>query len=239
MKRILALVLIVILAGCSVAAGPIRPPQGFEGRLWGSTLALYGTKDKSTHFLCTAEPIEKTKDGYILLSAGHCVQEVPADVQFSVADEIGGKLTPVTVVKAYDGDGLDFSIFRLTTTENYTPFDLGTEDGLRVGDRVLNPNFALGLGKQFSHGVISSQGLSVNPMCDFCAGLFIVQGGGGPGSSGSAVISEKTHKVIGILIAGAPMGNTGFEVEPISWFAKFMAGPNQPHPPAPPSDQDE
>src|SRR5579864_9364484 len=96
MKRFFALLLALALL-FPVSVGSIQSPKGFVGKLWNSTFALYGTKGSVTHFICTAEPIEKTADGYRLLSAGHCVQSTPADLEFSVAEEIGGVRTPVKI----------------------------------------------------------------------------------------------------------------------------------------------
>lgn len=232
MRRILILALLFVFAGLSVGADSIHTPKGFIGRLWNGTLALYGQKGKATHFLCTAEPIAKTKGGYLLLSAGHCVQETPADIKFFVADEISGEMTPVTVVKAHDGvdgnDEIDFATFDLKTTKQYPVFELGTDRDLRVGDKVINPHFALGLGKQISYGIISSTTIVKSEECheNGCLGNFLVQDYAGAGASGSAVLSAKTHKVIGIMVFefGAQVG---FAVEPIDRFQAFLDAPVQ------------
>ena len=229
MKKILGFLFALLLSGSLSAA--IKPPKGFDGKLWAGTLALYGTKDDSTHFLCTAEPIAKIEGGYRLLTAGHCVQDVPEDVQFSVADEIGGSRTAVTLVKAYEGDGLDFALFDLKSKKKYPVFSLALSSKVRVGDSTINPNFALGLGKQISPGRISSQELILSDECDAegCNGKFLVQMYSGPGASGSAVFSTKTHQIIGLVIYQFS-GDVGFAVEPISLFTRFNVGAGQPHP---------
>jgi trypsin-like peptidase len=231
MKRFLALLVVLALL-FPLNLGSVQSPKGFAGKLWASTFALYGTKNERTHFLCTAEPIEKTANGYRLLTAGHCVQEVSADVKFSVAEEIGGTQTPITLVKAYLGANIDFALFDLQTTKTYSVFVLGDESKTRVGDKTINPNFSLGIGKQLSLGKISSLSTVSSDACAVgeCAGDIIVQEYAGAGASGSAVLSAKTHKVIGLLVWEFEKGQVGFGVEPISFFAKFMAGPNQPHP---------
>lgn len=238
MKRIIAalllpfLILTLFFVPAFVGADSMKAPRGFAGQLWNSTLALYGTKNGDTRFLCTAEPFEKIAGGYHLISAGHCVQLVPEGVEFSVAEEIGGVATPVTVMKVYMGDGLDFAEFELKTDRQYTPFVLGDEHDSRVGDKIVNPNFALGLGKQLSFGTVSSNTLIASAKCRLqeCSGSFLVQAYGAGGSSGSAIVSLKTHQVIGLVDWGIDKGNIGFGVQPISTFYKFLNGPNQPHP---------
>ena len=221
-------------AGFILANGGPRAPQGFTGKLYASTLALYGTKGGVTKFLCTAEPFERISGGYHLMSAGHCVQMVPADVQFSVADDIGGKLTPVTMLKAYLGDGIDFSEFELKTSEQYSLFVLGNEHDSHVGDRTINVNFSVGIAKQVSYGHIASASIPASDKCTGgtinCTGNFMVQEFGAGGASGSAVVSEKTHQVIGLVTWGVSGETVGAGVEPISAFAAFLAGPTQPHP---------
>jgi hypothetical protein len=232
MKRFVVSLMLFILMGLSVSADSLRAPRGWTGSMYKSTLALYGTKGGVTRFLCTAEPFEKIAGGYRLISAGHCVQLVPMDVQFSVAESIGGPLTPVKVLKAYLGDGYDFSEFELKTDRKYSLFILGDEHDSRVGDSVVNPNFAVGFGKQLSLGAVSSDILLVSSSCpiDECAGSFLVQTYGAGGSSGSAVLSVKTRQVIGLITWSYGRGNVGFGVQPISTFYKFLVGPSQPHP---------
>lgn len=231
MKRFLVGLLVLLIAALTVGADSIQPPHGFSGRVYKSTIALYGTKKGKTHFLCTAEPIKKIKNGYELLTAGHCVQETPVDLTFAVADEIGGQLTTVTVLKAYEGGGIDFALFEFPTTKKYFIFEIGDDNDLHVGDRIINPNFAYGISKQLSLGVISSQLVPPGEVCgtEECVGDFLAQLYGAPGSSGSAVISARTHKIIGLMVYGFQYP-IGFGIEPISKFQKFLDGPNQPHP---------
>jgi hypothetical protein len=232
MKKFLALSLTLVLA-IATLAGTINPPIGWAGQMWASTFALYGTKGTQTHFLCTAEPIEKIPGGYRLLTAGHCVQRSPEGLQFSVSEEIGGDRTPVTMVKAFLDNTLDFAIFDLQTPKSYTVFPLGNETELQIGDETLNSNFALGVGKQLSRGVVASDLIVASEECEVdtaCIGKFIVQETAGAGASGSAILSIKTHQVVGLLVWEFADGQIGFGIEPISLFSKFMAGPDQPHP---------
>ena len=57
---------------------------------------------------------------------------------------------------------------------------------------------------------------------------FLVQMVEGPGSSGALVVSERTHRAIGIVVASG--GDLGAVIEPIAKFATFMSLPTQPHP---------
>ena len=231
MKKFLVLFLTFALA-IGALAGSILPPKGFEGTVWSSTLALYGSLNNRTHFDCTTQVVGKTEGGYLLLSAGHCVQDIPAGVQFSVSDNIGSDLYPVQLVKAFEGGGIDFSLFSFKTKKVYRVLDADPVAKLRVGERVLIVNFTEGLGKQLSRGIVASDILAQSRDCasvDTCEGDFLVQAYGGPGASGSAVISEKTHKIIGVAVFGFD-GTIGFGVEPISKMTTFLQGPNQPHP---------
>lgn len=243
MKRILFAILLFIFSAISLGAQNVHAPKGFAGKVWNSTLALYGTIGPVTHFDCTARPISKSVDGYVLLTAGHCVQEIPAGVKFSVAEEIGGARTPVKLIKVYEGTGdntVDIALFDLKTTKQYAVLGLGTDEDIRVGDPTINVHFAMGVGKQLSYGKISSRTIVKSEDCqeNGCLGNFFVQEAAGSGASGSAIISARTHRVIGILVyqTEAPIG---FATEPISALQKFTALANQPHPGAKASVPDE
>jgi trypsin-like peptidase len=233
MKRLLTVALLFLLTGLSMSADAIRAPRGFAGTLYKGTLALYGTLNKDTRFLCTATPYEKIKGGYHLITAGHCVQLMFESTVFSVADDIGLTQMPVTVVKVRMEDNIDFAEFELKTTKKYSVVSLGDEWGSAIGDKTINVNFALGIEKQVSHGQIASKDITATKACPAeCIGDFLVQESGSHGSSGSAVVAEKTRQVIGIVIYGWDGSNIGVGVEPISRFYKFLQMPTQAHPKA-------
>jgi S1-C subfamily serine protease len=154
----------------------------------------------------------------------------PAAVRYAVADDIDGKLTPVILEKArWDTSGLDFAQFTLVTTEKYSLVKLGDEHDAHIGDATIAVHFSSGIAKQVSHGQISSD-VAAAPSCDSeyvgCDLGFILQEYAAPGGSGSCVISEDTHEVIGILVFEF-QSRIGFVVEPISRFKEFLALPNQ------------
>jgi len=189
---------------------------------------LYASARGEAHMVCTAAPYMKTADGYRLITAGHCVQEIPAEAKFFVEDDIDGPLTPVVVVKAVLDGSMDFAIFDLKTDKVYA-LPVFDESPLRIGDPVVSVHFARGVTKQLSYGRVSSGELMNSGKClDFCGGDFLVQMVEGPGSSGALVVSERTHRAIGIVVASG--GDLGAVIEPIAKFATFMSLPTQPHP---------
>jgi S1-C subfamily serine protease len=118
----------------------------------------------------------------------------------------------------------------MVTDKVYPVIPLGDESTLRVNDTVINVNFADGLGKQISLGRVSTQELVPTRDCPInCTDGFLVQGYGAAGSSGSVVISKKTHKIVGIVVWGFDV-NVGMGVEPISRFQTFLQEPTQAHP---------
>jgi hypothetical protein len=224
MKTLFTLILTLVFATTALA-GPIKPPRGYDGQLYKGTFELYATLGQITHADCTATPFERIPGGYLLITAGHCVKLAPAGVMFSVAEDINGVLRPVTLLRAVYEGNIDFSEFEFKTDKKYPIVTLGDEYGSRVGDHVVNPNIAMALGKQISHGVISSEQLQRSTPCPMgCFDNFLVQMYDGRGASGSVVISEKTREVIGIVVYefGSPVG---FSVEPISRFYRFLQTP--------------
>lgn len=228
MKRFLVGILALVLMALSVGADSFRAPKGLAGRAWQDTVALYGSRGDISRFLCTAEVYQKVTGGYGIITAGHCTQTNPPDIKYSVAIGIGTPQQPVNLVKAHLGDGMDFAIFFWPTDAAYTPLDFGSDEDLRIGEPVINVNFALGLAKQLSYGHIASVNLPVSNECKAtCPGYFLARlDGGGPGASGSAVISVRTRKIIGIVV-GEWDEPVGFGVIPISHFAMLAGAPEQ------------
>lgn len=230
-KFLIALFLIFLLALPATTTVTPQAPKGFDGKVYDATMAMYATKGTDTEFICTAWAFAKISGGYDLMSAGHCVTEVNAD-SYSVSDVIGGPRTPITLVKAMTQQGFDFSLWELKTTKQYPTLDLGLVANAHIGDKIVNPNCALGFTKYLSFGRIS--GPTVVSSDPDMVSIYPVEVDGAGGSSGSPIISEKTHKVIGILIYSPPLlplveglppyvpAQVGVGVEPIDNFGAFL-----------------
>lgn len=220
MKKALLTTLFLLLALPLYAKNPINEPKGFDKKIYNAVFALYGTLGDKNQAMCTATAFEKSSDGYHFITAGHCVILAPAEIQFSVAPDIGGKQIPATVVSAHMDDKLDMAIFDVKTTEKIQTIPLGNENTERVGNDIIFVGFGEGMYKQISHGAISTQIMGNDSDCSVCANKFLIQGTAADGSSGSAIISKKTHKIIGILTNG---GDIGQVIQPISTY-KDLSG---------------
>jgi len=84
----------------------------------------------------------------------------------------------------------------------------GDERKERIGNQTVNVNFSLGITKEVSMGVIQSQlittnEVSIGPLHSMkVGGMFLDSEFASHGASGSAVVSQKTHKIIGLLVSG-------------------------------------
>jgi Trypsin-like peptidase domain len=228
-QLVLAILLFVLLV--LPATAQVQQARGFDKQVMDATFVLYGQRDDPiSHkhyqpFLCTAFIFQQDATGYLLMSAGHCVDGSPVDGTFAVAEQMGGPVTAVTAVSARLTAVDDYAVFHLTTTKKYPVLELGDDAQSYVGEETINPNFAFGLVKQVAHGVISSQVITVPDECSLCANQFAIHEQAGPGASGSPVISATTHKVIGLL--RTTLDSAGFGVEPISVVKAAMLAPNQ------------
>lgn len=175
-----------------------------------ATFVLYGDSAErggGHHALCTAFIYKKVSDGYLLLTAGHCSSpHAPADAVYSVAQgQIVDKpvVQPVEFLNHVDDGNMDVAELHLKTDKEYPVLEL-EDKPVKVDDKI----FYVGYPKMASQIVftgrvasntLESVGPDKNDPCDLCIGRFLVQTGGGPGASGSPVISERTGRVIGIL----------------------------------------
>jgi len=211
-----------------------EPADKLTADLYKATFALYGTQtwgNKSeTRFLCTATIYQKTPDGYLLLSAGHCVKgkSLPKNLTFSVAEDESQTRFSVTVVKSIldRSTNMDFTVFEWKTAREYPVFNLDIPMNAAVGDDVIIVHFSSELGKQLSDGKIASQIFTdESSWCDICRdNFYITMTNMGPGSSGSAVVSKKTGKIVGITVGTA---DSTMIIEPISRFSVFVVTPEK------------
>lgn len=210
---IASLMLAVSLCGSPKAIGE---PKGFDNKVFHATMALSATSTvarvESPKFLCTVTAYKKVDGGYLLIGAGHCTGEnndLPPDLKFYVGDDIGSPVHEIQLLKAEygNGDGLDFAIYFYPTTDKYPTISLGDEHELSVGDKTVNVNFSLGVSKITSPGIVSDQGRGNE---------FLVQEFASHGASGSSVVSEKSHKIVGLLVGGWDGATMPAAVESIS-----------------------
>lgn len=156
------------------------------------------------HPLCTAFVYKEAPDGYFLLTMGHCFEGAPSDAAYLVAEgNIAEKseLQPVEVLTHVDDGKMDIAELHLKTKKHYQVLKLDSRS-IKIDDEVFYVGYpkmvsqALYLGRVSSTIMQTACGKDVE---DICKGRFLVQTGGGPGASGSPVISEKTGEVVGVL----------------------------------------
>jgi hypothetical protein len=231
----------------------IQSPHGFDGKVYKAEMALYASSVSAgidSRFICTVTVVGHLQQGYMLLGAGHCTSanpDLPQDLSFQVADDIGAPLHPVFLLKSVMDEPLDYAVYYYPTKAKYPVIELGSEQDMFIGDKTVDVNFSLGVTKMMSLGIVVSKTIEkTDPREPFAVGFFLVQQFDSHGASGSSVMSERTHKVIGLVIAGWDGSTMPTAVEPITRVEAEMAKWNWDylalHPPAipviapPPSD---
>src|SRR5208337_1734397 len=207
--------------------------KDFVQHVYDSVAALYiQTESGGMDMKCTATAYEKLADssGYRFVSASHCVEgktdkEQKAQKYYITLDESGEK-TFYRAILIETGDktiGDDFSIFEVKATKVFAISPLGNSSIVKVGDKVINISSPLGLGKQYFEGYVSNLHLDRPPLN---AGevkwtdVMLIEIGGGPGSSGSAIISEEQHAIVGFVV-GTTGANVGLVILPADKFIAF------------------
>ena len=206
MKRLAAVVLALVLTfAVPASAKNISEPKGFDSEVYHASFALSVTSEEGQiekpRFLCTVTAYKKVKGGYLLIGAGHCTsanEALPSDMKYFVSEDINSKSAPVQLLKAERTEEYDYAIYFFPTKNKYPTISLGDERDLGIGDVTVDANFSLGVTKMVSPGVVVSQ----ESTGQLPKGYFLVQQFVSHGASGSVVVSEKTHKIVGLVIAG-------------------------------------
>lgn len=241
MKRFLQCVLLALLAVLPAVAqtAPTKPAppaavsshQELVNEVNNAVTLLYVQDDSGgMHMLCTATAYRKIDKGFRFASAAHCVSGETDEEQkephyFITADPSGAKtFIPAQLVAAGDRNvGDDFSIWSVITDVKFDVIPLGDSGKLIAGSPVVNVASPLGLGKQLFIGYVSATKLD-RPQLD--AGevkwrdVMLVMIGSGPGSSGSAIVSEDQRAIVGFLVGGFSV-HIGAIVVPASKFVAF------------------
>ncbi len=137
MRKALGMVLSLLLACMPVFAAQeadrTRMSKDHQ-RAYDAALALYGTYNGITHFLCSttvvAEKEVASQTGkqheYLLLTAGHCIvgEGLPVGLEFGVRPDIKPEspkpeLEPVQVLRAENDAKFDFALLSLVSSNVY------------------------------------------------------------------------------------------------------------------------
>jgi hypothetical protein len=236
MRKVLAFVASMLLA-IAPAFGREKGLTKQEDKAWKSTFELYIRSEGQIAGACTATAVKKVQDGYVLITAGHCVEDKPG-IDYVVAEEVTNppfKTQPVQLISYHlsakcdesdphctqDGRHLDVAFFFLKSSKDYPVIEIKPIQEPALESKVFVVHFAQAFGKQVSRGVVSSYMLTdgaAKGHCqgdnDVCTGNFVVQLYAGSGASGSLVMNKKGQP-IGILIGGF---EGGYTIEPVGKF---------------------
>jgi S1-C subfamily serine protease len=241
MKKFLLAIVLALSTLCvgqeaptiSTTPAPAASTISLASSVYKAVTLLYSQDESGgMHMHCTATAYKKTEKGYRFVTASHCVPgdspEEQADTKYFVTSDAEGEKTYIkaTLVAASDkSSGEDFAIFQVDTKAAFDVIPLGDNTKLHLGSPVIDVAGPLGLGKQFFQGYVSNLKLD-RPKLD--AGeiqwkdVMLVMIGGGPGSSGSSIVSEDQKAIVGFLV-GSFSANIGHICVPVEDFKKFEA----------------
>jgi hypothetical protein len=227
MRRLAAIALALVLTFATpLFSKNVGEPKGFDNKVFHASLAMYATSQErgitSPRFICTVTAYKKVKDGYLVIGAGHCTsinEQLPPDMRYYAAEDIGAPTMDMQLVQAELDNTYDYALYFLRTSKKLKTISLGNETDLSIGDETVDVNFSLGAAKIVSPGIVVSQEGSPK----LPSGYFLVQQFDSHGASGSAVVSEKTQKIVGIVIAGWDGATMPSVVEGISLIEKRLA----------------
>lgn len=200
-----------------------------------ATALLYAEDSQGgMHMRCTATAIEKTKTGYVFVTAAHCgavddeahktvspektffyiTADESADKDFMKAEPIGA---------GYRHRGDDFMLFEVKTEKNFPVVALGNDPV--VLESIVNVASPLGLGKQVFIGTVSKTRLDrpvVEDDINWTNAAMLQLFGTDGGSSGSAVVCLD-QKAICAFVVGS-VDKTTMIAMPVSRLKAVIVG---------------
>ncbi|MEE9499588.1 MAG: serine protease [Nitrospinaceae bacterium] len=218
---LLALAVLFLLAGPSVYASESR--DGSAGliksfrRVSSAVGALYvQTAGGDLNYACTVTVIEHKEERSILITAGHCVDRGEAYmVTFDGRRFYTARVWKLPAEKInpqkkrqYGEPMVDMALFIVDERLSVKPIEIGMKVSVEPGRGVLTVGYPLGVTKIRYNGIIAGR-LERPGSKDH--GYLLLQIFGAPGSSGSAVVDQRTGLIIGILVSGK-QGSAGLPV---------------------------
>lgn len=235
MKRVFGVLAVLLLCVIPTKAEDKPVDQGLASKVMRSVGLLYSqTEEGSMRMRCTTTAYAKEHNGYMFVSAAHCVGD--DDVQHERSADATKTSFYITfdekkvkkfylakpLLVGYQHRGEDFSVFHVDTNEEWTTIPLGDEQKAKEGTSIINVASPLGLGKQMFRGTISSLDLD-RPIIENDINwqhsmLLSIQAG--PGSSGSALVAEDQEAIVGFLVG--TIGGNNIVGIPVSRFKNVL-----------------
>jgi S1-C subfamily serine protease len=235
MNRIALIMLFAFLLALPVKAQTPQDAEYVNHVFYPATALLYA-EDKAggMRMRCTATAIEKTKGGYVFVTAAHCgaiddeahktvspektffyiTADEQDDKEFMKADPVGA---------GYRHRGDDFMLFEVKTDKVFPVVALGN-DPIVLGS-IANVASPLGLGKQVFLGSVSKAKLDrplVEDDINWTNAVMLQLFGTDGGSSGSAVVCLD-QKAICAFVVGS-VDKTTMIAMPVSRLKMVIAG---------------
>src|SRR5208282_3141252 len=223
MRKILLAILLAAALFVPTVSAQKAPTVDFRETLSKSTLGLYVGKQVCDYkkdaygipewgcefkyqFVCTASVIASNGEGaYAGLTAGHCFNWdlMAAGIDYFVSTSVTEKpvLNKVSVIKFENDERYDYGIFTFQSVRDFTPLVVSEDvQTPALGTKLINCNFSFGVVKEVVEGpVVSKQiGETEGPVQDLRR-RYLVQIPFGPGASGSPVVDENTHQIVGLV----------------------------------------
>lgn len=232
-QRTIIVLLALTWGGPSISAADYHKDQAFVDMAKHAVGLLYSQDESGgMNMRCTATAFEKIPQGYLFVTAAHCIGADDTDKERSASpfkisffitfDEakVEKRFFPATPVwVGYQSRGEDLAVFSVETKEDWPTLTIGDEKLIVDGAQYWNIASPLGLGRQVFEGVVSSVYLDrplVQGDINWQGTLVLQQAGVNGGSSGSALIHKEQRAIIGFLV-GTVGGSTIIAI-PVSRF---------------------
>jgi hypothetical protein len=231
---LIAAISVLVLVGSATAQEPPKqegpPPSACDNKnlsaiekdFCRATAILYAEDESgSKQNLCSVTAFERKGKVYRFLTAAHCVAEDGEDKTVDVVptkfyitfDETGiQRYYPVKVIGVgYQHRGDDFAVLEATLDRDVPTIPISTADAA-TGEKITNFAAPHGYGIQLFRGHVSKDTLDrpvVEGDINWTGGV-LLNLMGGPGSSGSAVVSVEKKAIVAVFVGR--VGNGNFQV---------------------------
>lgn len=228
-RAVIALLLSTLLALAAPARAQKPQPTepDFRETLSKATLAVYAGKQVckyvqvqsffgpvpvwqcgfESHFVCTSTVVRHDDRGdYMGLTAGHCFDYKAMDKgwEYYISEGVNEKpvLRKIDILKFENNDRYDYALFNFRSMREYPVILVEGQSSVpALGKKIINVNFSYAITREVTEGVVVSGIVGDLESTDAPAlrGRYFIQMPFGPGSSGSAVVDEETHKIVGMV----------------------------------------